>query len=51
MKEELNAVVIDPIEKKLICGDIGIGAMASLGTIIEAIDNEKNRIESILKNE
>lgn len=35
--EELGIVQIPPISKTLVCGDTGVGAMADLGTIVEAV--------------
>lgn len=32
-----GAQVIDVVSKKLACGDVGAGAMASAGTIIESV--------------
>jgi phosphopantothenoylcysteine decarboxylase len=41
MRRRYNLKVIDPISKKLACGDIGKGAMASVETIVEAIKTAK----------
>ncbi len=35
---ELGAVVIPPVAKKLACGDVGVGAMASPQAIAEVVD-------------
>ena len=36
MLQELGAVVVQPVAKKLACGDVGVGAMASVATIVDA---------------
>lgn len=36
--QEWGYRVIDPMEKKLACGDIGIGAMASVSSIVDIIE-------------
>lgn len=41
---ELRMVVIPPISKLLACGDTGIGAMASVLTITEAIRTHSTTI-------
>lgn len=35
----LNAIVIDTVEKKLACGDFGKGAMAAPETIMQVVHN------------
>ena len=35
IKSIYNAIIIDPIEKTLACGDVGIGALADSITIAE----------------
>lgn len=37
--------IIYPIEKRLACGDIGIGAMASVESIVQAIITKVNGLE------
>lgn len=37
--KELGALFIDPVEKKLACNDIGMGAMASVEVIAKTIEN------------
>ena len=39
LKEIFDITIVNPVEKELACGDVGIGAMAHLNTIYEAIDN------------
>eukprot|EP00029_Vermamoeba_vermiformis_P002946 TRINITY_DN13313_c0_g1_i1.p1 TRINITY_DN13313_c0_g1~~TRINITY_DN13313_c0_g1_i1.p1 ORF type:complete len:198 (+),score=56.03 TRINITY_DN13313_c0_g1_i1:84-677(+) len=40
LQNELNIVIIDAIEKKLMCGDIGVGAMAEVPTIVAAVKSK-----------
>lgn len=35
-------ILVPPIEKTLICGDTGIGAMAELTTIVESVAKTLN---------
>ena len=35
--KSLNYIVIDPISKKLACGDVGIGAMAEVSDIAKEL--------------
>lgn len=37
IREELYFQVIEPISKKLVCGDIGKGAMADIQTIVDRV--------------
>jgi phosphopantothenoylcysteine decarboxylase len=37
IKETLGYIVIDPISKKLACGDVGIGAMQEPSVIAEKV--------------
>lgn len=34
---ELGVEVVDPVAKTLACGDVGVGAMASVGTLADAV--------------
>jgi phosphopantothenoylcysteine decarboxylase len=42
LSKELGFYIIDPIEKLLMCGDKGMGAMASIEHIIEIVKNSAN---------
>lgn len=44
LTEDLNYTMIDCVEKLLMCGDIGNGAMASIDTIITTVSDILNRI-------
>ena len=37
-REVLHMHIVDPIVKTLACGDVGVGAMAALPTIVDAVD-------------
>ena len=37
IKEIYGATIIPPVEKKLVCGDVGIGAMNSVDTIVQTL--------------
>ncbi len=37
LSSELGYKVIMPIAKKLVCGDVGMGAMASVDSIVEYV--------------
>lgn len=37
LENELAYRIVPPISKKLMCGDIGIGAMAEVATIVESV--------------
>lgn len=37
LKSQLKFKEICPIQKELICGDVGTGAMASIGTIVSLV--------------
>ena len=39
LRETLNVKVLATVEKTLMCGDVGKGAMASVDTILEAVSN------------
>ncbi|KAJ3410433.1 hypothetical protein HDV05_003795 [Chytridiales sp. JEL 0842] len=43
LKEELGYLVIDPVEKLLACGDIGVGGMAEVPTIVSFIQKMLQR--------
>jgi len=40
LTNQLKYEVISPISKKLACGDIGVGAMAEVSTIVEYIQQK-----------
>jgi phosphopantothenoylcysteine synthetase/decarboxylase len=44
LQEDLNVVVVDSIVKKLMCNDVGKGAMATLEVIIETVEEEIKKI-------
>jgi hypothetical protein len=37
LTEELGVVVVNPIAKLLVCGDVGVGAMATVDTVVQAV--------------
>lgn len=41
-----HLVIVPPVEKMLACGDIGMGAMANIGDIVNAIDDVQKLFES-----
>ena len=43
---QFGFTLIEPIEKKLMCGDTGIGAMASIETIVKILFNLINSFYS-----
>jgi acetyl-CoA carboxylase alpha subunit len=47
LQEDLNIVVVDSIVKKLMCNDVGKGAMATLDVIIETVEEEIKKIQEI----
>ena len=36
--KSLNYIIVNPISKKLACGDIGIGAMAEVSDIVKVLN-------------
>lgn len=44
--KEYGYHIIDPIEKKVICGDVGLGAMAEPATIVKALADLLDSINS-----
>jgi phosphopantothenoylcysteine decarboxylase len=46
---ELFCVILAPVEKKLVCGDIGNGAMASVSTIFGSVETVAKEIQSLRK--
>ena len=38
LRDTLKVTVLDTVEKTLMCGDTGRGAMASVDTIIDAVE-------------
>lgn len=47
LENQLKMTVIQPQQKALACGDVGMGAMASVDTIIEAVADELKRDRSM----
>ena len=43
--KELGYVVVPPVAKKLACGDIGVGAMAEVATIVKAVVEAVEKLE------
>jgi len=41
---QFGFTLVDSIEKKLMCGDIGIGAMANIETIVKTLFNLINTL-------
>ena len=49
--QTFNIKIIEPISKKLMCGDIGIGAMAEIETIYDTVQELINKPEAIKNGE
>jgi phosphopantothenoylcysteine synthetase/decarboxylase len=49
--EELGFTVIDPIEKRLVCKDVGKGAMAEPGTIFDCVYSKGLELLDLLSRE
>lgn len=45
LREELGYLVVDPVEKMLACGDIGIGGMAEVPSIVNAVVGVLEKVE------
>ncbi|KAI9293996.1 CNPV141 HAL3-like domain protein [Neoconidiobolus thromboides FSU 785] len=43
LKQKLNVQIIEPTSKLLACGDLGVGAMASVDTIVEMVQLNLNK--------
>ncbi len=43
--EKWGVEVVPPVEKKLVCGDVGVGAMASVGDIGARVKKNESSIK------
>lgn len=50
LNEELGFIIVEPVVKKLVCGDLGKGAMAEVSTLVDVTTKTASVLSEALRS-